>query len=240
MTRPLNSRWAGLSPDDVRLQPLYARVLGLQYVNPGGVLCFVFFEGAIALGILLAFAELVSWWAVLLLPASVAVMVKINDVVAGAVARSAARMPEDERERFGREMADLLREDAAVGRATVPEDPADPVTANAAGRDPVTANDAGRDAVAMTTGSGRRDPTARRSHQVDPLDPPVRQPESVRPPAPDLGDNDAGGAPPVHVHLHNVHPVEQIDRSERQWADRADQPDTPEQRSRQSATRRYE
>lgn len=225
MTRPLRSHWAGLSPDDVRLQPLYARVLGLQYVNPGGVLCFVFFEGAIVLGILLAFAELGSWWAVLLLPASVAVMVKINDVVAGAVARSAARMPEDERERFGREMADLLREEVAVGRASVPEDPPGPVTAS---------NGAGRDPLAVT-GRGRRDRAAQRSHRVDR---PVRQAESIRPTAPDPPDNRAGRAVPVHV--HNVHPVEQMDRSERQWADRTDPADTPEQRARQSATRRYE
>ncbi|MFI7544965.1 hypothetical protein [Actinoplanes sp. NPDC049599] len=86
MTR---SRRAGLSRDEARQQPLYARMLGLQYLAPGGFLCFVFLEGAVALGILLALAELVSWWGVLVLPAMVAVMVKLNDVVAGALIRPA-------------------------------------------------------------------------------------------------------------------------------------------------------
>jgi len=87
MTR---SRRAGLSRDQARQQPLYARMLGLQYLAPSGFLCFVFLEGAVALGILLALAELVSWWGVLVLPATVAVMVKLNDVVAGALIRPAA------------------------------------------------------------------------------------------------------------------------------------------------------
>jgi hypothetical protein len=63
-------------------------MLGLQYLAPSGFLCFVFLEGAIALGILLALAELVSWWGVLVLPVTVAVMVKLNDVVAGALTRA--------------------------------------------------------------------------------------------------------------------------------------------------------
>lgn len=87
MTR---SRRAGLSRDEARQQPLYARMLGLQYLAPGGFLCFVFLEGAVALGILLALAELVSWWGVLVLPAMVAAMVKLNDVVAGSLIRPAA------------------------------------------------------------------------------------------------------------------------------------------------------
>ncbi|UQU63562.1 hypothetical protein COUCH_31870 [Couchioplanes caeruleus] len=85
MTR---SRRAGLSRDEARRQPLYARMLGLQYLAPSGFLCFVFLEGAIALGILLALAELVSWWGVLVLPVTVAVMVKLNDAVAGALTRA--------------------------------------------------------------------------------------------------------------------------------------------------------
>ncbi|PRY24011.1 hypothetical protein CLV70_114144 [Pseudosporangium ferrugineum] len=90
MTR---SRRAGLSRDEVRRQPLYARLLGLQYLAPSGFLCFVFLEGAIALGILLALAELVSWWGVLVLPVTVAVMVKLNDVVAGALMRPRPAAP---------------------------------------------------------------------------------------------------------------------------------------------------
>jgi hypothetical protein len=74
----------GRLPDGVH-PPLYARVLRLHNLAPSGFLCFIFLEGAIALGILLALAELVSWWGVLVLPATVAMMVKLNDVVAGAL-----------------------------------------------------------------------------------------------------------------------------------------------------------
>lgn len=87
MTRVVRSRRAGLSRDQVAQQPLYARMLGLQYMAPSGFLCFVFLEGAVALGILLALAELVSWWGVVVLPLSVAVMVKLNDIVAGMLSR---------------------------------------------------------------------------------------------------------------------------------------------------------
>jgi hypothetical protein len=65
-------------------RPLYARLLRLHYLHPGGLACFLLFEGTIALGLLLALSELVDWPVVLLLPAGVAVMVKLNDVLAGA------------------------------------------------------------------------------------------------------------------------------------------------------------
>jgi hypothetical protein len=86
VTREIRSR--RLVPSGARSRPLYVRALGLQFVNPSGMLCFVFFEGMIALAVLLALAEQVTWWAVVVLPATVAVMVKINDVVAGALIRS--------------------------------------------------------------------------------------------------------------------------------------------------------
>ncbi|MET7836039.1 hypothetical protein ABZS44_24825 [Micromonospora sediminicola] len=106
--------WSTVPTDEERFRPLYARVLGLRFVNPGGVLCFLFFEGAAALAVLLALAELVSWWAVLILPTAVAVMVKLNDVVAEMVVRTAAQVPEQERDRFRRQM------EPVVGRAPVP------------------------------------------------------------------------------------------------------------------------
>jgi hypothetical protein len=90
MTR---SRRAGLSRAEISEQPLYARLLGLQYLAPSGFLCFVFLEGSIALGILLGLAELVSWWGVLVLPLTVAVMVKLNDVVAGLLMRPPPTRP---------------------------------------------------------------------------------------------------------------------------------------------------
>jgi hypothetical protein len=77
-------------PDDVAHRPLYARLLRLRHVAPSGFLCFVFLEGAVALGILLALAELVSWWGVVVLPLVVALMVKLNDFIAGALSRPAS------------------------------------------------------------------------------------------------------------------------------------------------------
>ncbi|MFU8874805.1 hypothetical protein [Micromonospora sp. SL4-19] len=106
--------WRTVPTDEERYRPLYARVLGLRFVNPGGVLCFLFFEGAVALAVLLALAELVSWWAVLVLPAAVAAMVKLNDMVAEVAIRTAAQVPEQERDRFRRQI------EPAVGRASVP------------------------------------------------------------------------------------------------------------------------
>ncbi|WP_245563544.1 hypothetical protein [Longispora albida] len=65
-------------------RPLYARLLDLRYVRPGSLLCFLFLEGSILLSLLLAMAELVTWWAVLVLPGAVAAVVKVNDMIAGA------------------------------------------------------------------------------------------------------------------------------------------------------------
>ncbi|MFC7545398.1 hypothetical protein [Plantactinospora sp. GCM10030261] len=115
-----------LSREQERQRPLYSRTLGLRHVDPGAVLCFMFFEGSIILALLLALAELVSWWTVLVLPATVAALVKLNDEVAAAVARSAARVPQKERERFRRQMAPAVGR-AAVPRRTLPADhpPAD-------------------------------------------------------------------------------------------------------------------
>jgi hypothetical protein len=80
LTRTVRSRRA-----EIANQPLYARALRLRHLAPSGLLCFVFLEGAVVLGILLALAELVSWWGVLVLPMTVALMVKFNDLIAGAL-----------------------------------------------------------------------------------------------------------------------------------------------------------
>ncbi|MFF5176088.1 hypothetical protein ACFY3U_26165 [Micromonospora sp. NPDC000089] len=114
MTGHSRRSWASVPSEEERYRPLYARALGLRFVNPGGVLCFLFFEGAVALAVLLALAELVTWWAVLILPVAVALMVKLNDVVAESVVRTAALVPEQERDRFRRQV------EPVVGRATVP------------------------------------------------------------------------------------------------------------------------
>ncbi|MCI4062179.1 hypothetical protein MRQ36_06190 [Micromonospora sp. R77] len=114
MTGTPRAAWATVAAEEERHRPLYARLLGLRFVNPGGVLCFLFFEGSVALAVLLALAELVSWWAVLVLPVAVAVMVKLNDMVAELVFRTAALVPEQERDRFRRQV------EPVVGRARVP------------------------------------------------------------------------------------------------------------------------
>jgi hypothetical protein len=103
-------RHEALAPRALRYRPLYARLLGLRHIHPSGLMCFLFLEGAAAFGVLLALTELVSWWAIVILPVSIAVMVKINDLVAGAVARSAQRVGEIAREREA---------SIAIGRAAV-------------------------------------------------------------------------------------------------------------------------
>jgi hypothetical protein len=65
---------------------LYVRVLRLERVRPGAFVSFLLFECAITVAVLLALAELVSWWAVVLLPLTIAAAVKINDLVAGTIA----------------------------------------------------------------------------------------------------------------------------------------------------------
>jgi hypothetical protein len=72
--------------------PLYARLLRLRYIQPGAFLCFALFEGSIIFAVLLSFAELASWWAVLAVPLSIAGMVKINDIAAGAFSAPAFAM----------------------------------------------------------------------------------------------------------------------------------------------------
>jgi hypothetical protein len=65
-------------------------VLRLRHIHPGGVTCFLFFEGMLGVATVLALTGLVTWWAVLVLPLCVAAMVKLNDLVAGALAPSPA------------------------------------------------------------------------------------------------------------------------------------------------------
>jgi hypothetical protein len=86
----VRSRQAGISLEDAKSRPYYARFLGLRYLRPSGLTCFLLFEGSVTLGVLLALADLADWWAAAVLPISVAVMVKVNDVVAGALADAAS------------------------------------------------------------------------------------------------------------------------------------------------------
>jgi hypothetical protein len=79
-------------------RPLYARMLGLRHLNLSGGLCLLFGEGSVAFGVLLALAELTSWWAVAVVPVTVAGMVKINDLVAGSFARTASQATKPDRQ----------------------------------------------------------------------------------------------------------------------------------------------
>lgn len=106
---------AGLEPG----RPLYAKALRLRHLKPGSTLCFIFLEGSIALGVVLWLAELVVGWGVVLLPVCVAAMVKVNDVVAGAVVKSAGKAVEES----GRARPPARRKPPlrpVVGRASVP------------------------------------------------------------------------------------------------------------------------
>ncbi|MEV0718752.1 hypothetical protein [Asanoa sp. NPDC050611] len=96
---------------DVHSRPFYARALRLKHIHPSSTVCFVFLEGATAFAIILALAELIPFWGVVLLPVCIAAMVKVNDVVAGAAVRAAAN-----RGGFRRP----LRPFRTIGRAAVP------------------------------------------------------------------------------------------------------------------------
>lgn len=65
----------------------YSRALRLKNIRLSGLWSVVFFEGSIALAVLLALTEQISWWVVLIFPLAVAAMVKLNDVVAGVTRR---------------------------------------------------------------------------------------------------------------------------------------------------------
>jgi hypothetical protein len=77
---------------ELRAAPLYWRLLRLRYTRPNGWLRALYFEGAVALGVVLVLAELASVWTIVVLPLVVAVVVKANDVLAGNL-RRAYRQP---------------------------------------------------------------------------------------------------------------------------------------------------
>lgn len=68
-------------------RPLYARLLRLRHLRLTQLTTFMLFEGSILIAIVLALAEIVSPWGVLAIPVAVAVMVKLNDIVAGVLNR---------------------------------------------------------------------------------------------------------------------------------------------------------
>jgi hypothetical protein len=224
MTR---SRRAGPPRDEARHPPLYARMLALRHLAPSGFLCFVFLEGAIALGSLLALAELVSWWGVLVLPVTVAVMVKLNDVIAGAVSRAAVPPPRvvssasagwaSSVPGTGRDpyVSDVLRDRSRQWGANGPIGAGGPIG---------TDRPALRSAVAPASAEGdfARQPRARDDVSLG------------RARGVDLGQHEVRGRPSataVDANALNGPPSSRI------WADELD---THQQRARQSASRHYE
>ena len=104
-------------------RPFYARMLRLHYLHPGTVACFLLFEGTIVLGLLLAFAELVDWPVVVLLPAGVALMVKLNDILAGATLSRERRGPHARVARGTAVVVDTPPAPKVVGKAPRPTGP---------------------------------------------------------------------------------------------------------------------
>ncbi|HVT21580.1 MAG TPA: hypothetical protein VHE57_09360 [Mycobacteriales bacterium] len=73
--------------EESRSAPLYWRLLRLRHTRPNGWLRALYFEGSVALGVVLVLAEAASVWTIVVLPLVVAVVVKANDVLAGNLGR---------------------------------------------------------------------------------------------------------------------------------------------------------
>ena len=65
--------------------PLHARVLRLHWLRLRPWQRAVLLDGSVVLAVLLVLADLVSAWALVVLPVLVAALVKAHDVVAGAL-----------------------------------------------------------------------------------------------------------------------------------------------------------
>jgi hypothetical protein len=94
-----------------RGRPFYFRMLRVRHLNAGPLVAIALFEGSVALGLLLALADLVSGWGIIAIPVAVALVVKLNDAIAGAFIRPLA---------YAQLRTPRLGEAAAVGRSPVP------------------------------------------------------------------------------------------------------------------------
>jgi len=83
----------GASEEEAR-RPLLVRLLRLRHLHPAGWHRVLLGDVPLVLALLLVLADLASAWLLLALPAAVAVMVVLHEVVAGRVARDAARPPD--------------------------------------------------------------------------------------------------------------------------------------------------
>lgn len=138
-------------------RPLYVRLLRLRHLNLRASTTFVLFEGSFGLGLLLAFADVVSPWGVVAVPMAVGAMVKLNDVVAGILIRPLA---------LAQLRTPRLTDGGAVGRSPVPR-PSYPTT-------DIGPDDAVADPAATpdgVEGGGSTDGVARGIAAVPTLDP---------------------------------------------------------------------
>lgn len=71
-----------------RSRSLYLRLLRLRLLRPSGMQRLLLIEGSMALGVVLALADVASAWVVPILPVLVAGAVKFEDVVATTLARA--------------------------------------------------------------------------------------------------------------------------------------------------------
>lgn len=62
--------------------PMYWRLLRLRHVRPSGWQRLLLVEGSIAAGVVLALADVASAWVVVVLPLTVAAVVKGHDLLA--------------------------------------------------------------------------------------------------------------------------------------------------------------
>jgi hypothetical protein len=91
-----------VTPDVPGRRPLYARLLRLRHLRLGAWQRAVLGEGALALAVVLVLADLVSAWALLVLPVLVAGLVKAHDLVAGlGPGTPTAPVQQDRRRRDG-------------------------------------------------------------------------------------------------------------------------------------------
>jgi hypothetical protein len=73
-----------------RRRPLYFRMLRVRHLTVRPTTLFLLFEGSITLALLLVLADVVDEWGLVAIPVVVAIMVKLNDAVAGALIRPLA------------------------------------------------------------------------------------------------------------------------------------------------------
>jgi hypothetical protein len=74
-------------------RPLYPRLLRLRHVHPNAWQRALLGEGAVGLAALLVLADLATAWILVVLPLSVAVVVKAHDLLAARLAHDAGDPP---------------------------------------------------------------------------------------------------------------------------------------------------